>query len=69
VVATGGKHEVHATGSQELQGFFRKRRQGVIGESSVPSKSDATTWYIGKFNLNRKSVMPVEKFDNGVERD
>jgi hypothetical protein len=26
VVATGGKHEVHATGSQELQGFFRKRR-------------------------------------------
>jgi hypothetical protein len=46
VVAAGGKHKVHATGGQQLQRLFRVRRQGVVGESSVPSKSDATTWYI-----------------------
>jgi hypothetical protein len=41
----------------------------VVGESSVPSKSDATTWYINLTSGGKQSIMPVEKFNNGVERD
>jgi hypothetical protein len=46
----------------------------VIGESSVPSKSDATTWYIKILTSKQGDerfvgLCVTEKIDDGIERD
>ncbi len=46
VVTAGGEDEIDPTGGKQLQRLFGIRGQEMIGESSVPSKSDATTRYI-----------------------
>lgn len=43
MMTTSGKDKMDAACGQQLQSLFGIRGQRMVGESSVPSKSDATT--------------------------
>lgn len=71
VVTSGGEDEVQADAVSSFNVSFAYGVKWWSGESKVPSKSDATTWYING-NLTSKQcgagaelMMSMEKIDNG----